>query len=131
MRLSKRRPAYSFETNSDFLGGIIIGVAITMLFCVICMFLYYLSYRNDKEKDNEKNEKNEKNKKVKENFENFDIESHNREVDRLHSDNSNSDNSNSDNNSDNNNYEYYTPSTQVHDFSRIADDYFNRYILRE
>jgi len=127
MRLSKRRPSsYSFETNSDFLGGIIIGVGITMLFCVICFGLYYLSNRNDKKKDKEKekDEKDtEKNKKIKENFENFDIDAHNRDVDELHSNNS----------SNSISYEYYTPSPSqsMHDFGRIADDYFNRYILRE
>ena len=112
-RLSKRQ--YSFETNSDFLWGILIGVVITMLFCVICMFI--LSYRNRNDKENEKNEK------VKENFENFDIDAHNREVDERHSNNSNN----------SNNYEYYTPSQSqsMHDFGRIADDYFNQYILRE
>ena len=115
MRLPKRQ--YSFETNSDFLWGILIGVVITMLFCVICMFI--LSYRNRNDKENDKeNEKNKKN--VKENFENFDIDAHNREVDERHYNNSN-------------NYEYYTPSQSqsMHDFGRIADDYFNQYILRE
>ncbi len=127
MRLSKRRPGYSFETNSDFLGGIIIGVGITMLFCVICFGLYYLSNRNDKKKDKEKEKMDEKdkekNKKIKENFENFDIDAHNRDVDELHSNNS----------SNSISYEYYTPSPSqsMHDFDRIADDYFNRYILRE
>jgi hypothetical protein len=122
MRLSKRRPGYSFETNSDFLGGIIIGVGITMLFCVICFGLYYLSNRgkqNEKDKEKEKKEKN----KIKENFENFDIDAHNRDVDDIHSNNL----------SNSISYEYYTPSPSqsMHDFGRIADDYFNRYILRE
>jgi len=123
MRLPKRQ--YSFETNSDFLGGIIIGVGITMLFCVICFGLYYLSNRGKKENTDDK----DKDKKIKENFEYFDIDAHNREVDDIHYNNSN--NFNNSNNS--NNYEYYTPSQSqsMHDFGRIADDYFNQYILRE
>jgi hypothetical protein len=115
-----KRP-YHFFQNSDFWGGMAIGIIITMLFC---MFLYYMTKR-DKVKDVKDVKDTEKNKKITEKFsyDTLDIDAHNERVDQ-----------NMKEMKEIRFIESYEPPSQP-DLNRqayynIADDYFNNYIKR-